>query len=78
MALADWKRERLGASYVMGVQRRQVRVGRRTEPVVVLHLIEDMRAGDELVMTRRDVRFCAIGMDYELRRAASREERQDG
>lgn len=68
--MADWKRERLGASYVVGVQRRQVRVGHHAEPVVVVRLGNDMKAGDELVMTRRTVRFVAFGMDYELRRAA--------
>lgn len=65
--MGDWKRDRLGPGYVVGVQRRQIRVGRRPEPVVVVRLLEDMKSGDELVLTRRDVRFAATGMEYELR-----------
>ena len=64
----NWRRALLGGSYVMGVQRRQIRVGRHVEPIVVIRLIDDMKAGDELVMTRRDVRFAATGIDYELNR----------
>ena len=66
----SWKRKRLGASYVMSVPRRQIRVGKAIEPVGILRVLEDMKAGDEIVMTRRDVRFVALGIDYELRRIA--------
>ncbi len=68
--MSQWKRARLGAMYTIGVRRRQVRVGRASEPIVVITLCENMQAGDEIVLTRRDVRFAATGMDYELRRAA--------
>lgn len=64
-----WRRQRLGPSFLVGVQRRQVRVGRQAEPVAVIRLIEDVKAGEELILTRRDVRFAAIGLDYELRRS---------
>jgi hypothetical protein len=65
--LRDWKRERLGRSYTIGVRWRQVRVARPPEPIVVIRLAEDMKAGDELVLTRRDLRFATTGMEYEAR-----------
>jgi hypothetical protein len=30
--------------------------------------LEDLKAGDELIMVRRDVRFAATGMAFEERR----------
>jgi hypothetical protein len=64
---SSWYRKHLGAPYRLEVQRRQVKPGRKKEPVVVISLMEDMKAGDELVMLRRNVRFAAIGVDYEER-----------
>lgn len=66
--MSDWKRQRLGPTFTIGVRRRQVRVGRAAEPITVIRLVEDAKAGTELVLTRRDMRFAAIGMDYEARR----------
>lgn len=66
--MSDWKRARLGPSYTIGVRRRQIRVGCEPEPIVVVRLIEDMKAGDEIVLTRRAMRFASIGMEYEIRR----------
>lgn len=69
--MSVWKRKRLGASYVFGVQRRQIRVGCAAEPVVVIRVLATMQPGDELVLTRRDVKFAAMGLDYAQKRAAT-------
>lgn len=68
--MVDWKRKRLGPSYTIGVQRRQVRVGKPGEPVVVVRVVEGLKPGDELILTRRVVQFAASGVEFELRRAA--------
>lgn len=59
-----WKAKRLGLTNLHGIQWRQVRVGRPIEPVAVIRLVEDARAGDEVVLTRRDMRFLVFGMEY--------------
>jgi hypothetical protein len=59
------RRARLGVTYLGGVERRQVRVGKHKEPVAVLRLVDDAKAGEEIVLTRRMMRFLVDGLAYE-------------
>jgi hypothetical protein len=68
--VSDWKRKRLGGMFAFGVERRQIRVGRAAEPVLVIRVCENLVPGDELVLTRSNLRFATIGVDSEERRGA--------
>lgn len=46
---------RNGPLWVFSSQMRQLRVGRPKQPVVLIELREDAKAGQELVLTDRDI-----------------------
>jgi hypothetical protein len=59
------RKRRLGVSYLHGVQRRQVRIGKTKEPVAVIRLYEGAEPNDEVILTRRDLAWLIDGMAHE-------------
>lgn len=60
-------KSRKGPMFVMFGRKQQIRVGKPRESVAVLELREDAHAGDELVLTQRDLDYLtfATSLDAE-------------
>ena len=58
---------RHGPLFVMYDRKMQMRVGKPSEAVAVLELREDAKAGDRLILTRRDLSYLEFATELRSR-----------